>query len=54
MNIKEPDALEQTIQLMRTLTLSQIRKQLVYDKRRQPVRFQAIAKFFREAKEQMR
>ena len=50
-NIDNAD-LEEVVQLMRTLTMSQIRKQLNNDKRKRPDRVSIVAGFFHDAKEQ--
>ena len=43
--------IDEIIQLMRTLTLAQIRKQLEEDKRLMPKRLARVQSFFKAAKE---
>lgn len=46
--------IDQIVQLMRTLTLAQVRKQLEHDEKQAQDRFEALVKFFEEAKTKQR
>lgn len=46
--------IDKTIQSIRTLTTSQIRKQLDYDLKKRPDRFTIVGEFFKDASYQMK